>query len=107
MKFRIIFYFIALSIISISCNHDKVSALEGCCGNPALDEAIGNGHIYLPNIFTPNFDGINDRLNVYGDSLSRILRMEIKDIGGRVVYDTSNILHNDFHAGWNGKVDGV
>ncbi|MGB4848209.1 MAG: gliding motility-associated C-terminal domain-containing protein [Saprospiraceae bacterium] len=107
MKFRIIFYFIALSIISLSCNHDKVSVLEGCCGNPALDEAIGNGHIYLPNIFTPNGDNINDLMTVYGDSILLIINMQIKNSDGRKVFETSNIIPGISQSSWDGYVDGV
>ncbi len=107
MKFRIIFSFISLLLFLTSCDHEKVSVLEGCCGNPALDVDIGNGHVYLPNIFTPNGDGINDLLAVYGDSISLIINMEIRNSEGRKVFETSNMIPGIEISGWNGYVDGV
>jgi len=35
-------------------------AYEPCCGAESVDQSWGNGRIYVPNVFTPNADGVND-----------------------------------------------
>jgi len=87
--------------------HNSGSALKGCCGNNAIDEAVGNGHIYVPNIFTPNGDGINDYILVFGHNITMVVEFEIRDKSGKVVYEIFDGDINDFVGGWDGKVDGV
>jgi hypothetical protein len=91
-----------------SCkDDDPKSPLEGCCGNDAIEETVGNGYVYVPNIFTPNGDGINDYLFVNVDSIASIAEFEIKDKSGKVVFEAFDIMPNNPIAGWNGEVDNL
>lgn len=56
-----------------------------------------NNKVYIPNVFSPNGDGINDVLYVYGPGITG-LEMEIFDRWGEKVFQTK-----DISTGWDGK----
>ncbi|MFZ4544749.1 MAG: PKD domain-containing protein [Saprospiraceae bacterium] len=61
---------------------------------------------YVPNIFTPNGDGVNDIFTVYGnDAIDKIENMEIYDRWGDKVYEGAEI--NAIGNGWDGYLRGV
>ena len=108
MALKLVKLFIPLILTSllISCHNDKV--LLGCCSNPAIDENVGNGHIYVPNIFTPNADGINDNFTVFGDFNILIIReMKIKNQNGELVFKATDINPNVPSEGWDGTSFGL
>jgi gliding motility-associated-like protein len=55
---------------------------------------------FVPNAFTPNADGINDRFNGKGDEFSNY-KMLIFDRWGELIFSTS-----DKDAGWDGRANG-
>ncbi|HLP49282.1 MAG TPA: PKD domain-containing protein [Chitinophagales bacterium] len=57
--------------------------------------------VFLPNIFTPNGDGLNDEFFVSSKVLSSINYFRIFDEWGSLLFETKNI--ND---AWDGKVNG-
>jgi gliding motility-associated-like protein len=57
--------------------------------------------VYVPNTFTPNNDGLNDRLYVRGNGLSQLEYFRIFDRWGRMVFQTQNIAE-----GWDGTTGG-
>lgn len=93
--------------------------LNGCDTTLYLDMPIKNVKVMIPNIFTPNGDGINDLLEIVRDSGSgeeggsnlkaaadgnnvieeEYLRIELSVFNryGRLVYES-----NDYHHDWNG-----
>ena len=74
---------------------------------PCMGEAIGyvivsDGQpIYIPNAFTPNGDGENDKFYVYGKDL-KIVHMQIFDRWGEMLFETSR---QDY--GWDGSYKGI
>ncbi len=60
---------------------------------------FGNG-IYVPNVFTPNGDGVNDTWQVYGTAISSV-RLRIYNAWGTQVFATT-----DLHKGWDGNQGG-
>jgi gliding motility-associated-like protein len=106
MKFYQVALCLALSFLA--CKDDEPeSALKGCCGNEAINQDVGNGHIYVANIFTPNGDGINDRLEISTQNVSLIVEVEIRDHSGGVVFESFDTELNNASDGWDGKVNGV
>jgi hypothetical protein len=100
--------FLYLSILAglflHSCENDEPKP-SGCCDNPAISEAVGPGHIYIPNIFTPDGDGINDYLNVFGDNNIKVVRsLTISDRDSKIVFYSPNSQPNLPEAGWNGWI---
>lgn len=57
--------------------------------------------IFMPNVFTPNGDGVNDQVAVTSKVVTSLDYFRVFDEWGRLVYETKNI--ND---GWDGKVNG-
>lgn len=54
-------------------------------------------YVYVPNAFTPDADGVNDRFVVSTTVALRDLSMLIFDRWGQVVYETA-----DLGPAWNG-----
>ena len=80
-------------------------------GCPAVDSVTITVNpkkpLFVPNIFTPNDDGINDYFYVYGNPAIRTVRvMNIFDRWGGKVFDAQNIPANDEQAGWDGTFRG-
>jgi len=57
--------------------------------------------VFMPNIFTPNGDGMNDELAVTSKVVTSLDYFRVFDEWGRLVFETRSI--ND---GWDGKVNG-
>ena len=63
--------------------------------------------VYTPNIFSPNQDGLNDYFTVYSNAAAEeILKLEVFDRWGSLVFSASNIPAGAEPMGWNGKFNG-
>lgn len=60
----------------------------------------GGGVLYVPNTFTPNENGNNDRFFAVGSSVNTF-EMQIFNRWGQLIYTS-----NDINAGWDGKYKG-
>lgn len=65
-----------------------------------------NRKIYVPTGFSPNFDGINDRLTVHGVEGTEILSFKVFDRWGELVFSGEPFTVNDESAGWDGNFRG-
>ncbi|MCB9282569.1 MAG: gliding motility-associated C-terminal domain-containing protein [Lewinellaceae bacterium] len=81
-----------------------VTNLNGCSAEAVLEVLIERPTIYVPNTFSPNFDGINDVFLLYTapGTLREIRQMRVFDRWGGKVFEAFSIQPNDIHAGWNG-----
>jgi hypothetical protein len=93
--------------ISIACKKDgNANALDGCCDTPAINATVGLGHVYVPNVFTPNGDELNDRLVVYGDQNIILIRsFRVSDKEGTSVFYAEDLIPNDATNAWDGTVN--
>jgi len=75
----------------------------GDCESQATRYAgtTGNFEFFVPNAFTPNDDGKNDVLLIYGPTFQSV-RMRIFNQWGQMVYETA-----EQQKGWDGKMNGV
>ena len=73
-----------------ACQTSDSSQLSASTRNP-----LGNG-IYVPNVFTPNDDGVNDVFLVYATAISSI-RLMIYNQWGKQIF-----LSTDMRKGWDG-----
>ena len=64
------------------------------------------GQVFIPNTFTPNGDGNNDRFFAHGVGISRIISFRIYSRWGEVLYDHEGGSINDEHIGWDGTKNG-
>ena len=81
-----------------------VVTLYGCSSSDSVSVKIPLAYMPVPNAFTPNDDGINDRFKVVG-TIDEVVKfsMQIYDRWGRLVYQTNDI-HDD---GWDGTYNGA
>ncbi len=69
----------------------------------AFVDIIDDMQVFIPNSFTPNGDGINDRFGVKGQGMKAdAFSMELFDRWGTSIYFT-----NDINAHWDGTKDGT
>jgi gliding motility-associated-like protein len=69
-----------------------------------VDTATG---VYIPNAFSPNGDGINDRFTVYASlSVSKVKSLRIFNRWGDKVFESTNFLPNEPGMGWDGTFKG-
>ncbi|MCC6411510.1 MAG: gliding motility-associated C-terminal domain-containing protein, partial [Saprospiraceae bacterium] len=62
---------------------------------------------YVPNIFSPNDDGINDYFTFYGDeSIAQVKSFTVADRWGEICFQRENLPINNDLAGWNGTFRG-
>jgi gliding motility-associated-like protein len=74
----------------------------GCSDTTDLSHfiVVPSANIFVPSAFTPNDNGINDKLKVYGTNLDEV-NLQIFDRWGEKVYDGDGL--ND---GWDGTLHG-
>ncbi len=63
--------------------------------------------VYIPNAFSPNDDGINDILMIHaGKDVAEIVRFQLYDRWGELLFEQNNFMPNDPQYGWNGLFRG-
>jgi gliding motility-associated-like protein len=63
--------------------------------------------VFVPNIFSPNDDGVNDELVVYGgEGVEEIVSFIVFDRWGNVVFSAEHFQVNDVTRSWDGKFKG-
>jgi gliding motility-associated-like protein len=63
--------------------------------------------IYVPNIFSPNNDGVNDVFFIQaGSEVEMVEWLQIYDRWGELVFEARNFLPNDPGLGWDGRLRG-
>jgi len=80
----------------------------GCISTAEITiEVDPKRRIWVPNAFTPNADGINDNVTVFGDnSVDNILAFRVYDRWGALVFEASGIEANNLRLGWDGRFKG-
>jgi gliding motility-associated-like protein len=76
---------------------DDIRIIVGC------DEEL----FFVPNTFTPNNDGANDRFFPMAEGVSRIDRFTVYNRWGEPVYTVNNFPPGDPAYGWDGRFKGA
>ena len=81
---------------------------NGCVVNSEmLITVLKDRGVYIPNAFSPNGDGVNDRLLVYaGSGVNQVLKFRIFDRWGELVFEDNGFQPNDPTRGWDGYFKG-
>jgi gliding motility-associated-like protein len=85
-----------------------VTNLNGCSAQAAVQVLVEKPELFIPNVFSPNFDGINDEFLIFSatGALQEIRQMRVFTRWGEKLFDAQSIQPNDIHAGWNGTFRG-
>ncbi len=63
--------------------------------------------VYVPNVFSPDGDGFNDRFYIQaGPEVAMLRDFRIFDRWGNLVFETRELLPNDYAGGWDGSWKG-
>lgn len=93
------------SLVTLSAEDDN-----GCTANADIYFKVNKKppKIYIPNVFTPNHDGVNDKVFVQTDpvTIQLIDEFRIFDRWGAEVYFSSDFAPNDPKIGWDGYFKG-
>jgi gliding motility-associated-like protein len=76
---------------------DKVTVFVICNG----------ANIFIPNTFSPNGDGANDRFYPRGKGLFSVKTLRIFNRWGEVVFEKNDFMPNDESSGWDGTYKGI
>lgn len=89
---------VTLQVRAVNTNSCQNSALSAAVTGKATNPA-GN-QVFIPNMFSPNGDGVNDMFMVYGNTISSV-EMHIYNSWGQEVF-----MSKDQRQGWNGGMNG-
>jgi gliding motility-associated-like protein len=87
----------------------KVSNNAGCSGSDTVNIKVvcDKSHVFIPDAFTPDGDGVNDILMVRASGGITVKSFRIFNKWGVLVFEKINFLPNNTGYGWNGKVKGI
>jgi len=76
---------------------------NGCSNTVSTEIRVQKSRdVYIPNVFTPNADGINDHFRLYpGNGVQEVRTMRIYNRFGELLYEEANP-----ELGWNGRFRG-
>lgn len=82
----------------------RITNEEGCEGLAEVTIIVNEQEkaVYIPNVFSPNGDGINDFFTLYSDESVTIRRMLIFDRWGNRIFERNNLAPNVEATGWDG-----
>lgn len=84
-----------------------VTDANGCTAEDLLTVfVVKDPRAFVPTGFTPNGDGMNDRLLVHGRRGTRVLSFRIFDRWGQLLYEGGDFEVNDPAFGWDGSFRG-
>ncbi|MEL6657034.1 MAG: gliding motility-associated C-terminal domain-containing protein [Bacteroidota bacterium] len=100
--------FIQVDPTSTTTYQVLVTNENGCTATDEVTiRVIKDRPFYIPNVFSPNRDGINDGFTVFGGpGLQEIESLRIFSRWGELVFEKNNIFPNDESLGWDGLFNG-
>ena len=86
-----------------------VTDKNGCEAQANINLLIAKStDFYMPNVFSPNGDGRNDRFTIFVNpqKISRIQQLLIFDRYGSLIFERTDFLPNYMALGWDGRFKG-
>ena len=83
-------------------------SILGCESTDEIVVRVDEGNeIFIPNVFSPNNDDINDRFTVFGSPrVVSIRSLKVFNRWGEIVFENENFAPGDLSAGWDGRLNG-
>ena len=88
--------------------HVTAISSKGCKNSDSVVVIVicDQGQLFIPNLFSPNGDGMNDVFYPRGDGLKEITSFRVFDRWGEIVFEKTNMNLNVESDGWNGTFKG-
>ncbi len=85
-----------------------VTSMDDCVDiDSILITVQKNRPVFIPNAFTPDFDGINDELVIFsGKEVAQVRSFQIYSRWGELVFENNNFAPNIASLGWDGTHKG-
>ncbi|MDQ3142052.1 MAG: gliding motility-associated C-terminal domain-containing protein [Bacteroidota bacterium] len=78
-----------------------------CYDTDSIELIVIDNRVYVPNIFSPNKDNVNDGFTLFGsDDIQEIEFLQIFDRWGNLVFSKAHFEANLPELGWDGKYKG-
>lgn len=78
---------------------------NGCTATASREIEVRLSPVFIPNSFSPNFDGENDQFTVYaGAGVAEIEFLRVFDRWGDLVFENKKFQPSDPSIGWDGTV---
>lgn len=86
----------------------RVTSLNGCFGYDTVSVKLicSESRIYIPNAFTPDRNGKNDRFIISGYGVKLVKYLRIYNRWGNLVFERTNFKLDDISAAWDGTFNG-
>ena len=86
----------------------KVKNSAGCTTSDRVSVFVicNKNNVFIPNLFSPNNDGVNDVFYPRGTGLLKIQTLRIFNRWGETVFEKRSFNANDPSAGWDGTFKG-
>jgi len=88
----------------------KITYVFGCSDGAAIILKLDrNAPVFVPNAFSPNGDGNNDKLIVYANNeeVTAIRQMQIFNKWGQIVFQAQDLMPNSEVGAWDGRFNGT
>ncbi len=85
-----------------------VTSADGCSATDSLNVFVLKvRNVFVPNAFSPNGDGLNDKLVVFGGpEVEKIASFNLYNRWGDVLLEKVDFLANDANEGWDARFKG-
>jgi gliding motility-associated-like protein len=87
-----------------------VTTKDGCEDRTTIVITVDKTReIYVPNVFSPNGDGVNDFFNVFADPITvvKVKSLQVYSRWGEALYENRNFIPGDLTTGWDGTFKGA
>ena len=100
-------YFYDDEPVMTSLTFDEILSQNGCTTVREITIYVEvNWSVFIPNVFSPNSDGINDGLTVFTSaSVKEVISLDIYDRWGEIVFRGGPFAPNEPTKGWDGNLN--
>lgn len=92
----------AVSISLFTCKEDDGFSRNCSCRTDQVVFTVGNGKFFLPNVFSPTSDGINDFFSPWGNAeIAEVEEFVIRRLNNDVMFSNENFSMNTPNEGWD------
>ena len=87
----------------------KVTTDSGCTSTASINIAVecNNAYLTMPNAFTPNNDGTNDKFYPIATGIRQIKRFAVYNRSSQLIFEKTDFSPNDRNFGWDGKYKNI